>query len=152
MNRLIVCIFLISFLTGCAPRAPVSTPTPQLPSATSTFPAPPTATPTVTTEPTATPRPPVPNFDHIVIIIFENKEFGTVIGNPDMPIYNKLAQDYTLLTQFYAITHPSLPNYIAMMGGDTFGIDTNCEDCFINATSLSDLVEASGRTWKTYQE
>jgi phospholipase C len=86
------------------------------------------------------------------LIIFENKEFGTVIGNPTMPHFNRLAQEHTLLTQFYAVTHPSLPNYIAMIGGDTFGIERNCEDCFINAASLPDLIEASGRTWKTYQE
>ena len=94
----------------------------------------------------------VPNFDHVVWIVFENKEFGTVIGNSRMPIFNKLAKDYTLLTQFYAVTHPSLPNYIAMIGGDTFGIDRNCTDCFIDSPSLPDLIEAGGRTWKTYQE
>jgi hypothetical protein len=84
--------------------------------------------------------------------MFENKEFGSVIGNPIMPNYNKLAREYTLLTQYYAVTHPSLPNYIALMGGDTFGIEFNCNDCFINAPSLPDYIEASGRTWKTYQE
>jgi hypothetical protein len=94
----------------------------------------------------------VPHFQHIAIIMFENKEFGSVIGNPQMPTFNRLAREYTLLTQYYAIRHPSLPNYIALMGGDTFGIDRNCNDCFVNATSLPDLIEASGRTWKTYQE
>jgi hypothetical protein len=84
--------------------------------------------------------------------MFENKEFGSVIGNPQMPTYNRLASEYTLLTQYYAIRHPSLPNYIALVGGDTFGIDTNCNDCFIDAPSLPDLIEASGRSWKTYQE
>jgi len=84
--------------------------------------------------------------------MFENKEFGSVIGNNLMPNYNKLAREYTLLTQYYAVTHPSLPNYIAFIGGDTFGIDSNCNDCFINAPSLPDFIEASGRTWKTYQE
>jgi len=84
--------------------------------------------------------------------MFENKEFGSVIGNSRMPNYNRLAQEYTLLTQYYAIRHPSLPNYIALMGGDTFGIDSNCRDCFIDAPSLPDLIEESGRTWKTYQE
>jgi phospholipase C len=84
--------------------------------------------------------------------MFENKEFGSVIGNSLMPNYNKLAREYTLLTQYYAVTHPSLPNYIALIGGDTFGINTNCKDCFISAPSLPDLIEASGRTWKTYQE
>ena len=84
--------------------------------------------------------------------MFENKEFGTVIGNARMPGYNQLAREHTLLTQYYAIRHPSLPNYIALIGGDTFGIDSNCNDCFVNAPSLPDLIEASGRTWKTYQE
>jgi acid phosphatase len=39
-----------------------------------------------------------------------------------------------------------------MIGGDTFGIDSDCTDCFIDAPILPDLIEASGRTWKTYQE
>lgn len=75
-----------------------------------------------------------------------------MIGNSDMPYYNRLAQEYTLLTQYYAIRHPSLPNYIALIGGDTFGITRDCTDCFVDAPSLPDLIEANGRTWKTYQE
>ncbi len=112
----------------------------------------PTQVPTTISSSTATPKPLVPDFDHIVIVMFENNEFGSVIGNSLMPNYNKLAGEYTLLTQFYAVTHPSLPNYIALMGGDTFDITTNCHDCFVNSPSLPDLIEASGRTWKTYQE
>ena len=103
-------------------------------------------------ESTPTPPPLVPNFTHIVIIIFENKEFGSVIGNGKMAYFNLLASSYTLLTQHYATTHPSLPNYISLISGDTFGITSNCEDCFINFLSLPDLIEKSGRTWKTYQD
>jgi phospholipase C len=94
----------------------------------------------------------VPTFDHIVIITFENKEIDKIIDNPYMPTFNMYARDYTLLTQFYAVTHPSLPNYLVMIGGDTFNITSDCKDCFIKAPSLPDLIEASGRTWKTYQE
>jgi phospholipase C len=94
----------------------------------------------------------VPAFKHIVIIIFENKEFGFVIGNSQMPNYNRLAEENTLLTQEYAITHPSLPNYLALIGGDTFGITRSCEDCFFNARTLVDEIEDAGLTWKTYQE
>ncbi|HEU4744012.1 MAG TPA: alkaline phosphatase family protein [Anaerolineales bacterium] len=145
-------MILLVFQVACATSAP-PTLMPSVPSATSTStPLPPTATELPTITPTVTPRPLVPNFGHIAIIMFENKEFGSVIGNPQMPTYNRLASEYTLLTQYYAIRHPSLPNYIALMGGDTFGIDTNCNDCFIDAPSLPDLIEASGRTWKTYQE
>lgn len=94
----------------------------------------------------------IPDFDHVVVVTFENREFHKVIGNPLMPFYNWYAWDYTLLTQYYAVTHPSLPNYVAMIGGDTFDIQSDCKDCYIDAPSLPDLIEASGRTWKTYQE
>ncbi|GAP13118.1 phospholipase C [Longilinea arvoryzae] len=148
---------LILLLAACLPTsAPVQSPA-AAPSLTSTATV---LTPSTTPSPTAlssetpapTPAPPVPNFSHIVILIFENREFDFVIGNRDMPNYNVYAEKYTLLTQYYAVTHPSLPNYLALIGGDTFGIRSDCEDCFIDAPSLPDRIEASGRTWKTYQE
>ena len=146
---------LLLFVLGACGTQTTSTPT-ALPSPSVTpFPTltpPPTATPLPSPTPTATPRPLVPDFAHIAIIMFENKEFGSVIGNSQMPNYNKLATDYTLLTQYYAVIHPSLPNYIALMGGDTFGITSDCNTCFINHPSLPDLIEASGRTWKAYEE
>jgi hypothetical protein len=85
-------------------------------------------------------------------VVIENKEFGEVIGNPKMPNFNRWANEYALLTQYYAITHPSLPNYLALVGGDFFGIQRNCVDCFLDGRSLPDLLEASGRSWKAYIE
>ena len=157
MNRFGFFILVLLLLVSCSGNTPETfTPiplatqpsTPVPPAATAVL----TLTPTLMPPATATQKPLVPNFQHIVIIMFENKEFGSVIGNSLMPSYNRLAREYTLLTQYYAVTHPSLPNYIALMGGDTFGIEFNCNDCFINAPSLPDHIEASGRTWKTYQE
>jgi hypothetical protein len=94
----------------------------------------------------------VPEFEYIVLVVFENKSFDSVIGNPDMPTFNRLADEYSLLTTYYGARNPSLPNYLALIGGDTFGIDSDCTDCSIDAPSLPDAIEASGRTWKTYQE
>ena len=48
--------------------------------------------------------------------------------------------------------HPSLPNYLALTGGSTFGVTTDCNDCFVTATSIAERIAASGRTWKSYQE
>jgi len=154
---LLMLVLSLTLMLACVVGAPAfATPTALSPVPTVTlFPTStdfPTQAPTDSPEPTVTPKPLVPNFDHIVIIIFENKEFGSVIGNSSMPNFNKLASDYTLLTQFYAVRHPSLPNYIALLGGDTFGITSDCNHCFVNAPSLPDLIEATGRTWKTYQE
>jgi len=153
MYRPLFLLPLILILTACAlsPATATSAPVPPTETASPT-PVPATVTPNPSITPSPTPAPLVPNFETIVVIVFENKEFDRVIGNPDMPIFNRLANDYTLLTQHYAVTHPSLPNYIAMIGGDTFEIDRNCGDCFINAPSLPDLIETSGRTWRTYQE
>ncbi len=154
-------ILLIAFLVACngsaLPLTPTLLPT-SFPSPTPFVPRPstPTPTPTFTPQPTSTPvptpPPPVPAFQHILVIVFENKEFGTVINNSRMAYFNQLAREYTLLTQYYAITHPSLPNYLAIIGGDTFGIQRNCEKCFIQAYNLVDALEAGGYTWKTYQE
>jgi phospholipase C len=94
----------------------------------------------------------VPNFSRVIVVIFENREFDQVIGNSRMPRFNGLSKQYTLLTRYYAIKHPSLPNYLALVSGETFGIDSDCTDCFVNARSLPDLLEAGGRSWKTYQE
>ena len=153
MRRIVLLITVVLLLSACAlfPVTATSTPVPPTDALTVT-PVPPSETPVPAVISSPTPAPLVPDFEHIVVIVFENKEFDRVIGNPDMPVFNQFANDYTLLTQHYAVTHPSLPNYIAMVGGDTFEIDRNCEDCFISAPSLPDLIETSGRTWKTYQE
>ena len=149
-------IFAVFLAALCLNACSTATPTAVLPSAT-VSPIPvlsPTLTPSPTITATSTPTPLVPNFEHIVIVVFENKEFGSVVGNAKMPYFNTLAKSYTLLTQYYAVTHPSLPNYVAMIGGDTFGITFDCTSCPIpvDKKSLPDLIEASGRTWKTYQE
>lgn len=152
LRTLWMTLIVSSVATACLPASAV----PTLAPATFT-PAPPSTSTAAATEPalpTSTPLPLVPNFSHIAIIIFENKEFGTVINSPKMPFFNLYANTFTLLTQYYAVTHPSLPNYLSIIGGDTFDITDNCDfkDCFIAAPSLPDLIEASGRTWKTYQD
>ena len=147
-------IFFLIFVLSLSACSALGQPTETL--LASTLPASPTSASNISNTPTPASTPfsstSVPNFSHIVIITFENEELTSVIGNPDMPVYNRMAQAYTLLSQYYAVAHPSLPNYIAMIGGDTFGIQTDCTKCFINASSLPDQIETSGRTWKAYQE
>lgn len=82
----------------------------------------------------------------------ENNEYGNIIGNSSAPYINNLANQYGLATQYYAVSHPSLPNYLAMSAGNTFGITSDCTTCWVNATNLADQIEGSGRTWKAYME
>jgi hypothetical protein len=100
----------------------------------------------------ATAAAPVPPFAHVVVIVFENKESTRVLGNRAAPTFKTYGRRYARLTRYYGVTHPSLPNYLALVSGSTQGITSNCTDCVIDATSLADTIEASGRTWKTYAE
>jgi phosphatidylinositol-3-phosphatase len=110
----------------------------------------PTATPVTSPVPTPTPAP--TGYDHIVVIVLENHSFETVIGSPQAPFLNSLANQWGLATGYSGVSHPSLPNYLALIGGSTFGISSDCTDCFVNAPSLPDRLEASGKTWKAYME
>jgi phosphatidylinositol-3-phosphatase len=93
----------------------------------------------------------VPNFRHVFIIVMENDEFNNIIGSPDAPYINRLAGENGLATNAFAVTHPSLPNYMALTGGDT-AFTTNCIGCVTPAANIADQIEASGRTWTAYME
>ncbi|MCZ7570461.1 MAG: alkaline phosphatase family protein [Ardenticatenaceae bacterium] len=95
---------------------------------------------------------PVPAFKHIFVIVMENKAYENIIGNRRLPYLNSLAQQYGLATNYYAIRHPSLPNYLALTGGDTFGITSDCINCTVAQPNLVDQLEAAGRSWKAYME
>jgi phosphatidylinositol-3-phosphatase len=89
---------------------------------------------------------------HIVVIVMENHEYPKIIGSSDAPYINALATDGVLLTSEYAVTHPSLPNYLALTGGSTFGITSDCTDCNVKARNLVDQFAANGISWKAYME
>jgi len=94
----------------------------------------------------------VPAFSHIFTIVLENKEYTKIIGNKQAPYLKSLASTYAVASDYYAITHPSLPNYLALTGGSTFGLSQDCTTCFQSASNLPDQIEASGRSWKAYME
>jgi hypothetical protein len=90
--------------------------------------------------------------EHIVVILMENKEYAQIIGSADAPYLNRLARRNVLLTQEYAIAHPSLPNYLALTGGSTFGITSDCTDCNVSGRNIVDQLEANGISWKAYMQ
>jgi len=102
--------------------------------------------------PEAGAAPGVPSFDHVIVVVFENKESGRVLGSPDAPTFTAYAKRHANITRYYGVTHPSLPNYLALVSGSTHAIKENCTSCTISARTLGDTVEASGRTWKVYAE
>jgi hypothetical protein len=63
--------------------------------------------------------------DHVVIVVLENKRYDAVIGDAKVPWVNALAAGGANLTRFYAETHPSQPNYLALFSGSTQGVRDN---------------------------
>ncbi len=97
---------------------------------------------------------PMPRYQHIFLIVMENSSYDDLIGSPDAPRINALARTYGLATNYWGVAHPSEPNYIAMIGGDTFGVhdDNSYTVNAVNAPSLATQLEAAGLTWKSYQQ
>jgi hypothetical protein len=116
----------------------------------------------------------MPRYEHILVIVAENKGYEQIIGPATRaPNIYRLAHEYGLASEFYAEAHPSEPNYIAMVGGDTFNIhdddafyckagsrDAYCPgsrradyvDHTIRVRSLVDQLEEKKLTWKAYLE
>lgn len=93
-----------------------------------------------------------PALSHIVVIIMENRECGQVIGSPNAPYLTALAHRYAQPRAFYGTTHPSLPNYLALTSGLTFGFTDSCSSCSVRARNLAGQLDAAGISWKAYMQ
>lgn len=97
----------------------------------------------------------VPSPDHVVVVVFENHAYDQVIGSSSAPyINNTLKAGGANLTQTYAETHPSQPNYFALFSGSTQGItDDSCyTPGFSSAPNLASELLSAGKTWASYNE
>jgi hypothetical protein len=86
--------------------------------------------------------------EHVIEIVLENTNFPDAIAQPFLA---EIAARGALLTNHHALTHPSHPNYIAMVSGDTHGV-TGSDPITLDVRHLGDLLEARGLTWKVYAE
>lgn len=90
---------------------------------------------------------------HVYVIMEENTDYEDLIGNTaDAPYINFLAQTYGFAANYYGVTHPSQPNYVAATSGDFFGIHKDDPTLTFPAPNLADQLEAKGLTWATYQQ
>ena len=64
----------------------------------------------------------IPHLDHVFVIMMENHGYAQVIGNPNMPFVNHYAGQANLATNYFAVAHPSLTNYLEVTGGSNFGV------------------------------
>lgn len=64
----------------------------------------------------------VPPLNHVFLIMMENHGYAEIIGNPFAPFINSYAQSANLATNYFAVAHPSLTNYLEVVGGSNFGV------------------------------
>ncbi len=106
------------------------------------------------TSPAAAASKPAPRLDHIFVIMLENHSQSSVIGNENAPFINRLAGRYATADHYYGVTHPSMPNYIAAIAGDTFGIQDDEDEnvVHLNRPNLVNQLEHKGVRWAAYME
>ena len=94
----------------------------------------------------------VPAFDHIVLVVEENQDYNQIIGNSQAPyINNTLAAGGASLSNYFGITHPSEPNYLALYSGSTWGVIDNGTYSFQDPTLYTQL-KSGGKTFTGYYE
>jgi len=81
----------------------------------------------------------VPHLDHVFVIMMENHYYSQVLGNANAPFINSYATTANLATNYYAVGHPSLTNYLEIIGGSNFGIINDDSPDWHNTTCMSNI-------------
>src|SRR2546422_1666888 len=90
------------------------------------------------------------NFDQLVVVLMENHDLPDIYG--PAPYMTQLADQYGLSQHWSSITNPSQPNYIALIGGSTFGVSGDGNHPNLNHPTIVDLLENAGKSWKAFAE
>jgi len=90
-------------------------------------------------------------FSHVVIVLEENTNYASVIGSTSLPYLNSLATRYGLATNYYANSHPSLPNYFVLTVGKLIASSDSYSGTVTDDNIVRELI-AAGRTWKCYAQ
>lgn len=135
MKRLVIALVLLLAVSSCTGPQANAHKKGALPSG-SIAPDPPSASPT----------PAKPS--HVFVIVMENSSYETAMAQPYL---SSLAAQYAAATDYHPVSSPSLPNYLAMTSGSTWGIrDDNYHR--LPATGLGFELTNAGVTWQAYME
>ncbi len=92
-----------------------------------------------------------PSFKHVFVIMMENTGIEALLGNPNAPWINQAVQTYGVAGNYYGVTHPSQPNYIASTAGTTAGVPDD-NNVTVDLPNIVDQLESHGKTWKAYMQ
>jgi acid phosphatase len=90
--------------------------------------------------------------EKVLVIVEENRSVADVTAH--MPFLTGQGRRYATASNYYAIRHPSLPNYLVMAGGSTFGVtdDEDPDAHRLAGPSVFGQLLAHGQSVKTYAE
>lgn len=129
LASIVVLVAVIALFAGCGTARNASTTS---------------ATPTSTGSGAST----LPVVQHVAVIMLENQSYSTVVGSASMPYLNSLMKQGALATNYYASTHPSLPNYFALTTGET--LVTEDASPVQSVDNIVRELSSHGKTWKGY--
>jgi hypothetical protein len=89
------------------------------------------------------------HFDHVVIVVLENQGTREALADANIAA---LVKSGAWFSDYHGLAHPSLPNYLAMVAGSTFGVDRDHLSTPLKSATIVDRLEQKGLTWKAYAE
>jgi phospholipase C len=92
---------------------------------------------------------------HVIFIVLENHSYGAILGSSQAPYFNTLATDCGVATNYHNVTHPSLPNYIALTSGlPLSSLHEFVPDCSPSSScdTSTKSIFGQGESWKSYEE
>ncbi|MBL6751278.1 MAG: phosphoesterase, partial [Nevskia sp.] len=84
-----------------------------------------------------------PTLNHVWVVMMENHGYGQIIGNPNAPFINQIAADYNSANNYFAVGHPSLTNYLEVVGGSNFGVQNDNSPDWHNAACMSNIANGT---------
>nr|WP_310767794.1 alkaline phosphatase family protein [Mycobacterium sp. Z3061] len=92
----------------------------------------------------------VGQLDHVFLFYMENKGAADILGSVNAPYLNSLINTYGYANNYYALGHPSEPNYLRILLGTDLGIDYNPTANTVTAPNLVDKMDNAGISWAGY--
>ena len=84
----------------------------------------------------------VPHLDHVFVIMMENHGYSQIVGNPNAPFINDYIKKVNVGTNYYAVAHPSLTNYLEVTGGSNFGVLNDNPPDWHSTTCVPNIISA----------
>jgi phosphatidylinositol-3-phosphatase len=88
----------------------------------------------------------IPHLDHVFLIMMENHGYSEILNNPNAKFINQYARSANLATNYFAVARPSLTNYLEVVGGSNFGVQSDNAPDWHNASCTTNLASGIANT------